>query len=710
MNEKEFLKQATSEIYSIRKKQVVAAELHDHILLEKQRFEDMGYTAEQAEEKAVGAMGDAKEIAKDLGKLHKSKFNWADLLAFLITLAVISTAHYLLSGYAFGDPGVISLLICGIFFASAVYFLFAAYAVARKTVLAACYLINGGMCIALIKELAEEISKLTGGNIENLKAYIFDYSIDFPQTVKDGSMAKDTVLIFGILFGVTAAFALILAIKKEFDKQTKADIIIKNVLIIVCVILCGLSAGISSYFGTNTINMVRGLRNEYNAAFQFLTQLEQECDTQEEAAEYIENSGYEFYCDEEDGKIVGYAYGSNLFYITVDFYYEEDKVQYDEVDGISGIYLDLLQNQNDAEADSLVYSVTLALDSNQFEKGYNSITLRDLKSDENEIKELYSFKPYEHTTQQETEYYNQYTPIIYKFTKYKKGLATSRITYQYIEDTGEFSDMHYFEISRETQELLDIKQREAEITEILKSADLNDSDEIARLTGTTAFKSIYTAEEYVLRINTIADWIGRNSMAYYYMDKLKNADSNLTLYRITGDWQFAVLRFSDFDMVIFDNGIPIIDTFTVPLDIYVKETDLSGKHPFDIYTDDNGFSKYSFNGCFFDKQGLCYGDTEKIRYYTESGETYCYYSTVDNENTDPETRKSYYLKSLDGTTYPNDKCFIDQNGWLVIDENGNIRQISDGIYQNSAGETFTPAFETSWDENGNLIQRSDFGI
>ena len=53
MNEQEFLQKATSKIYSFRKKQIIAGELHDHILLKKQRFEEAGYTEEQVEEKAL---------------------------------------------------------------------------------------------------------------------------------------------------------------------------------------------------------------------------------------------------------------------------------------------------------------------------------------------------------------------------------------------------------------------------------------------------------------------------------------------------------------------------------------------------------------------------------------------------------------------------------------------------------------------------------
>lgn len=38
MNEQEFLQKATSKIYAFRKKQIIAGELHDHILLKKTAF------------------------------------------------------------------------------------------------------------------------------------------------------------------------------------------------------------------------------------------------------------------------------------------------------------------------------------------------------------------------------------------------------------------------------------------------------------------------------------------------------------------------------------------------------------------------------------------------------------------------------------------------------------------------------------------------
>ena len=43
MDEREFIKQATSRIYSLKKKQLVASELHDHIESRAEWYRDAGY-------------------------------------------------------------------------------------------------------------------------------------------------------------------------------------------------------------------------------------------------------------------------------------------------------------------------------------------------------------------------------------------------------------------------------------------------------------------------------------------------------------------------------------------------------------------------------------------------------------------------------------------------------------------------------------------
>lgn len=132
MNEQEFLKQATSEIYSIRKCQYIVCELHDHITLREERYIEMGYSEADAEEKSIEEMGDPIELAKKLGKLYKSYNPFTDIVLLLVYFAVLSGLYYVERTFIFGDPGALSMLICGIIGIAAVFFLYAAYASSKK--------------------------------------------------------------------------------------------------------------------------------------------------------------------------------------------------------------------------------------------------------------------------------------------------------------------------------------------------------------------------------------------------------------------------------------------------------------------------------------------------------------------------------------------------------------------------------------------------
>ena len=72
-----------------------------------------------------------------------------------------------------------------------------------------------------------------------------------------------------------------------------------------------------------------------------------------------------------------------------------------------------------------------------------------------------------------------------------------------------------------------------------------------------------------------------------------------------------------------------------------------------------------------------------------------------------DNKKKYLLKNNERANYSADICFIDPDGWLVIDENAEITQSADGTYRDSGGKIFTPVFETSWDQNGDLLFAED---
>lgn len=76
-------------------------------------------------------------------------------------------------------------------------------------------------------------------------------------------------------------------------------------------------------------------------------------------------------------------------------------------------------------ASRYVYSVGLSSDSGRFDRGYDSLTLSVLKADENVIEELYSYRPYEHTSEEEYEYYKAYVPTEFSYKKCCRELIDS---------------------------------------------------------------------------------------------------------------------------------------------------------------------------------------------------------------------------------------------------------------------------------------------
>lgn len=77
-------------------------------------------------------MGDPIELAKKLGKLYKSYNPFTDIVLLLVYFAVLSGLYYVERTFIFGDPGALSMLICGIIGIAAVFFLYAAYASSKS--------------------------------------------------------------------------------------------------------------------------------------------------------------------------------------------------------------------------------------------------------------------------------------------------------------------------------------------------------------------------------------------------------------------------------------------------------------------------------------------------------------------------------------------------------------------------------------------------
>lgn len=706
MNEQEFLKQATSEIYSIRKKQYILCELHDHIALREERYREMGYTDNDAEEKSVEEMGDPKEIAKELGELHKSYNPVLDIILLLLYFGVLLTVYYLERSFIFGDPGALSMLICAIAIGAALFFLYAAYASSKKHPVAAVCAYAAAAAGGYFEYLiGKELSRLSDGNFTNIKNFIDHNIIYFDRNHPDSYVLMTVLCVTGIVFGAVCLVILIYGIKKSLFANNSTDNRVNKITTILCLILFASGIITATGFGINTFRQINYFKEEYTAAYNFAVDIESNCSTQEELAEFLKNCDYDFGNIDFDA-VKSYTYTHNLIVLNVSLYEPMEEDESADKKGLE-LFMSDIEKKNDY-ASRYVYSVQLTTDNERFDNGYDSLTLSKLKANEQLIETLYSYRPYQHTPEEKYEYYKSHVPTSFKYKKCCRELVESDFEFKYIEGWGELKDTHTFSFKTGTEHMRDFREKENEITEILKSNDTNDPKEIAKITGTTLIDPGISKDEYEQFIIELCYQEGTDSEIYKQKDELLDYYLWFCRYSIYDDWYFQLFRSDDYNFVVYDNNYDIFDYLTNPKDMYLDIADLDGNP--DVSVSEYGvFKKVAINSGFFDKKGLYFDSAEKVRYYSEDGKVYRYYSEVDFDEPDEDSRKKYYLIDDRSNKYPADNCFIDENGWLVIDD-GSIKADIGGVYKNSAGETFTPAFETSWDENGNIVQRSDYGI
>lgn len=705
MNEQEFLKEATSEIYSIKKRQHILCELHDHIALREERYKEMGYPESDAEEKSVKEMGDPQEIAKELGELHKTYKPTLDIILLLLYFAVLTGAYYLQRSFVFGDPGALSMLICGITGGAALFFLYAAYASSKKHPAAAVCAFAAGAAGGYYECLiGKELSRLTDGNFTNIKNFIAHNIIYFDRNHPDCYVLMTVLCVTGVVFSVICGIILIYGIKKSLFANNSTDNRINRFTTVLCLVLFAACTITAAGFGINTYRQINYFKDEYTAAYNFTTQIEEQCSTKEELEQFLKDCDYDF-GNIDFNNIKNYTYSHNLVYMQITLYEPIEEEESADKKGFAKLMSDMEKKSD--YASRYVYSVGLSSDSGRFDRGYDSLTLSVLKADENVIEELYSYRPYEHTSEEEYEYYKAYVPTEFSYKKCCRELIDSSFEFKYIEGTGELKDTNTFSFETKTQYMIDFRARENQITQILKSNGTVDPNEIARITGTTLIDPGFTKDEYEQIVLQLCNEEGTDSEIYEHKDELLNYYLWYCKYSIYEDWYFYLFRSDDYNIVAYNNDTDIFSYLTSPKDPYLHIVYLDDT-PDVSFSEYNAFKKIKLHSGYFDKKGLYYDAAEKVRYYTESGKVYRYYTEIDYDEPDEDNRKKYYLIDNNSKKHPADNCFIDENGWLVIKDD--LRTDKDGTYKNEKGETFTPAFETSWDENGNIVQRSDFNI
>ena len=89
MRKEEYIATAVSKISNRKAKLETEKELAAHIDELIDRYVNSGYTAAEAEEKAVAEMGDSEKVSQEMGKLYKGTGCLSRIIKFLLKVCLM---------------------------------------------------------------------------------------------------------------------------------------------------------------------------------------------------------------------------------------------------------------------------------------------------------------------------------------------------------------------------------------------------------------------------------------------------------------------------------------------------------------------------------------------------------------------------------------------------------------------------------------------
>ena len=707
MNKDDYIKGATSKIFNHSRKNAVQTELTDHILNAQGFNEEIGYEAEAAENLAVEKMGDYEEIAENLGALHNDFYTpIGDIITFAVWLAGLGGAYYLLQQYIFGDFGAMPITLAAICLSCVVFFISTGFMLRRNRLpVIIGNLLCGGATSVFIYFCLKNIIAQVYNNIHNLYELIVNSNIAAVTALPNKKVAI-ALIVLSLFMLLPISVSLIYYIKYHTNNNTLFDNHFKrffknlsftvSVVFIVCTV----------FLGYRFFAIQNDLYNEYKTAYQDTMNMCRECKTFDELSDYISSGKAGFIDDEElfiskkdNETINGYRYKNNLVEINIERKFEstqEDRYQF--------LYGSMMPGnmENDYE-----YQLVFALaNQNLFDGNFDSLSLRKYKINDDELDEIALFDMEEHSLDDNIEFYSVHIPTALAAFPAKSRYHDDIYKFSYISGSGKYKYTDVVEIQNKSEQFQKIRQRQLEITEIIKAHPDSSFEEIARLTNTTLVEPDVSFEDYSMAVGVLGSFFDD------YKQEILDEYYSLYEFRIEDDLYFTLTakpyRYIDFassDVVfsIADLTITSIDKlkyFSVfPL------TENAKYIPFDT----EPFKKVGIYGKgYYAKNGLAY-DYTRMPYFEENGTRYKLYMVDVDPGDMSGYIKTYYLVNEKSELYKADDCFIDSNGYLFMDTYHRLKVQDDGLtYKDTNGKTYTKALETSWDENGNILPFKEY--
>ena len=519
MSGKDYTEKATKKIIGKRVKAMVRDELFDHFELKKDRFEEIGFDSEAAEYKTLEAMGDTDTIAEQFGMLHNDFYNPVfDVIFYTVWYALLGAAYYFIQKYLFGDMGTMSALIAAVFISISLFWCSAAVSAKRNRLTPIIGTLLGGIATAVFDYfILTEINRMTDSDFSVIKNFILNTALYARNKHPDRSYVTIAIAIFAALALLVIAAILAYHIKIRLTRNSLTDNKLHRVVIRISAVICVLVFAGGTFFCMKFFNDIDKLRSEYLDAYDFVIELSENCKTPEEALDYIDKSEYDFVAyRDSDGNIDSCDFSKNLVAISITFNEQEDKY------GLST---------------SSKYAVYLSIVTRCFDATYDSLTLSPFKASDNELDELHSFMPFEHSKAEQYAFYKTYIPSSLKFKYYDEDLRNSYYQFQYMGGKGDYKFIEYFDITLESQKLLDFYEKEKEITEIVKQNKSKSLQEIAKLTDTTLSMPDISREDYEKGLNMLGSYFDD------YKENALDAYDAMCKFEMYDGWYFSLGRY-----------------------------------------------------------------------------------------------------------------------------------------------------------------------
>lgn len=698
MSKKDYLDSATKKIVQSAAKKMVEDELGVHIDEKQDFFEEIEYDEQAAEIKAVEAMGDASLVTDDFGEIHNDFYNpAADIIYIVIWSGFLVGLYFLLKKYVFGDGGAVSLLLSAFALAVSLLLIYQYFVVKRKRaplVLMSVYA-WGGTGVFLYF-LIDELNMRFDGSFSAVWNFITKTEL---SNYNNYASKQPQLIVFCIICTALAAglvIALVYQIKYIFRNQNRMDNKIRRGAMRVIRYLAFVFLVFAVFFGIKTYFDIQSLHNAHINAYNTAIQISETCTNQDEVLTYVNNCGLDFETEKDaDGNITGCTYNHNYTQLIISFNDTDAESEYEaemgSVDKEDYLYqLAFESMERDTTKD--IYTIELYVNSpNDFELGYDSLTLRPLLIGESDEKALCSFIPADHKIDERYEYYKSINPNKFKFYYTNNKIFNRQYKFTYMRDSGRYKYEDEFITYAGNEAIDDFYEWSEKAVDLVKDNPSIGSKELAQKTAAKIETPEISKEEYMKSVNRLGSFFdaSKEALADLYDTQYK--------YVVNDDWYFYVVG-----SPIWAIGFVSCDYIT--LNKYIDESkgyglSLSGSEY---------FCKLSSKGGYFDREGYFYQNAEKVPYYNSNGDKFYFYtSTIKTGDTSVGDLKEYYITDRKNVYYDLNMCYIDEDGYLYYDSTNRLEKIDDEHYKSSSGKVYTKLAYTSWNSDGEIILPSD---